>query len=313
MEKKYSKVPSTDGIHDLHVILWKPKDDSSIKAVLQISHGMVEFMERYDSFATSLVENGYVVIGHDHLGHGKSVKDTSEWGYFVKKDASRVVVDDVHKIHCYSKKMYPNAKQILLGHSMGSFVARRYLITYGNDLDGAIIMGTGSQPAAALIAGKGVINLQKMIFGDKHKSDLIENIMFGAYNHRFSDDKHGKHWLTKDEKIVSWYCNEPGCSFTFTLNGYKMILDTITYIQKKKNLDKMPKELPMLLVSGEDDPVGNYGKGVKQAYHKYRKAGIQNIAMHLYPNDRHEILNELDRQKVYKDLQTWLDKISLSL
>lgn len=307
VEKLYTKVPSKDGIHKLNVVIWKPKDHTKVKAVLQISHGMIEFIERYDEFATYLVENGYAVVGHDHLGHGSTVNNQDEWGYFVKQEASQTVVEDVYRVTCKIKQIFPDTKLILLGHSMGSFIARRYLMTYGKELDAAIIMGTGSQPKLMLIAGKSIVKVLKFIYGDKHRSKFIEKVMFGTYNKRFSDNSMGKEWLTKDEEIRKWYCNEPGCTFLFTLNGYELILETLGFIQRQTNIDKIPKNLPIYIVAGKDDPVGNYGKGVERVYNVYKKSGIKDISIRLYENDRHEILNETDRQMVYKDILTWLD------
>lgn len=308
VEKLYARVPSKDGIHKLNVVIWKPQDNNKVKAVLQISHGMIEFIERYDEFATYLVQNGYAVVGHDHLGHGSTVSNQEKWGYFVEKEASKTVVEDVYRVTCKAKETFPGTKLILLGHSMGSFIARRYLMTYGKELAAAIIMGTGSQPKLTLFAGKLVIKIWKLIYGDKHRSKFIEKVMFGTYNKRFSDNSMGKEWLTKDEEIRKWYCNEPGCSFLFTLNGYQMILETLGFIQRQTNIDKIPKNLPIYIVAGKDDPVGNYGKGVEHVYNVYKRTGIKDISIRLFENDRHEILNETDRQMVYKDILTWLDQ-----
>lgn len=307
VEKLYTKVSSKNKIHKLNVVIWKPKDQTKVKAVLQISHGMIEFIERYDEFATYLVENGYAVVGHDHLGHGSTVNNQDEWGYFVEQEASQTVVEDVYRVTCKIKEIFPDTKLILLGHSMGSFIARRYLMTYGKELDAAIIMGTGSQPKLMLIAGKLIIKVLKLIYGDKHRSKFIEKVMFGAYNKRFSDNRNGKEWLTKDVEICKWYCNEPGCTFLFTLNGYELILETLGFIQRQTNIDMIPKNLPIYIVAGKDDPVGNYGKGVERVYNVYKKTGIKDISIRLYENDRHEILNEIDRQMVYKDILNWLD------
>ena len=310
VEKQYTKILSRDGIHKLNVVIWKPQRSNKVKAVLQISHGMIEFIERYDDFATYLVQNGYAVVGHDHLGHGSTVKSQDEWGYFAKENASQTVVEDVYRVTCKIKETFPNAKHILLGHSMGSFIARRYLMTYGNDLDAAIIMGTGSQPKITVMGGKLIIKIWKLIYGDKHRSKFIEKAMFGTYNKRFSDNSMGKEWLTKDEEIRKWYCKEPGCSFLFTLNGYQLILETLGFIQKQSNIDRIPKKLPIHIVAGKDDPVGNYGKGVEHVYNVYKKTGIKNLSIRLYENDRHEILNETDREIIYKDILDWLDRHS---
>lgn len=310
VEKQYIKIPSKDGIHKLNVIIWRPKYGNKVKAVLQISHGMIEFIERYDEFATYLVENGYAVVGHDHLGHGSTVNTQDEWGYFVKDNASHIVVEDVYRVTRKIKETFPNTKYILLGHSMGSFIARRYLMTYGSEIDAAIIMGTGSQHKLTVIGGKLIVKIWEIIYGDKHRSKFLEKVMFGTYNKHFSDNQFGKEWLTKDEEIRKSYCNDPACNFLFTLNGNQMILDTLGFIQNQSNIDKIPKNLPILIVAGKDDPVGNYGKGVEHVYNIYKKSGIKDISIRLYENDRHEILNETDREVVYKDIRDWLERHS---
>lgn len=308
VEKQYIKIPSKDGIHKLNVVIWKPKEVDKVKAVLQISHGMIEFIERYDAFARYLVQNGYVVVGHDHLGHGSSVNTQDEWGYFVEKNASRIVVEDVYRVTCKMKETFKNTKYILMGHSMGSFIVRRYLMTYGDKIDAAIIMGTGSQPKLAIIGGKLLVKIWKLKYGDKHRSIFLGDIMFGSYNKHFSNNPVGKEWLTKDEDIIKSYCNDPACNFLFTLNGNQMILDTLGFIQKQSNIDKIPKNLPILLASGKDDPVGNYGKGVQHVYKVYKKSGIKDLSIRLYDNDRHEILNETDRLIVYKEILDWMEQ-----
>lgn len=306
--KQYYKVPSTDGIHMLNTVVWRPENISEIKGIVQISHGMCEFMERYDEFAYVLAKEGYIVGGHDHLGHGKSVNNKEEWGYFAKDNASSMLVNDIHEVTKKLKKEYPHKKLFLIGHSMGSFLARRYLMTYPEELTAAIVMGSGSQPPVVLGFGQVVIKVYKLLFSEKHRSNIVEFLMFGKYNKKFSKNRNTMEWITKDNAIRKWYLNEPACTFKFTLNGYQLILDTLGYIQKTKIIARIPKNLPILLTSGQDDPVGNYGKGVKKIYKNYKKAGIKEVTLKLYPHDRHEILNEIDRKKVYQDILNWLSR-----
>ena len=295
---------SSNHKNTIHGVIWG--QEGVPKAILQIAHGMTEYIERYDEFARFMVDNGILVVGNDHIGHGKSVDSKDEWGYFAKKDGSACVVEDMHHLTKIMKKKYPEIPYYLLGHSMGSFMVRRYLMNYGDDLSGAIIMGTGNQPLPMVLGGKGLVKIETLLRGEKYRSKLVEIIMFGAYNKRIKDAKTPCDWLTSDVEIVEKYMNEPSCTFIFTLNGFDSLLDTILYIMKKRNIDKIPKNLPILMTSGEEDPVGNYGKDVKKLYKTMKDSGINNLELKLYEGCRHEILNEVTRKTAYKDILEWI-------
>jgi len=300
-----TKIASTDGINQLHIYTFIP--DGEIKAILQISHGMVEHIGRYKEFAEFLNKDGILVIGNDHLGHGYTAKE-EDLGYF-GSERSKTVVDDLYEVTKYSKKTYgQNLPYILLGHSMGSFMARRYLMTYGKELDGAIISGTGSQPGPVLSFGLGLAGLIKSIKGEKYHPDLLKTIAFGAYNKKINNPRTVSDWLCKDEKIVDIYCKDKFCSFDFTVDGYQTLFESIAFIQKKENIEKIPKNLPVLFFSGDMDPVGNYGKGVITAKKAFEKAGIKDVSMILYEGGRHEMLNEVERQDVYNDVLFWINE-----
>ncbi len=301
---KEIRLASKDGIHKLHVVIWEPQGE--VKAVLQISHGMTEMISRYDHFAGFLNTKGILVIGNDHLGHGETAGCDEDLGYFCPKNMSATVVADLHTVTEYAKKEYPNVPYFLLGHSMGSFMARRYLMTYGEELTASVIVGTGEQPKAVLAAGKAVTSVLQLFKGSRHRSKFVTLLSFGAYNDRFKESAHHCAWLTKDEKVWEFCANNKFCNFTFTLNGYKTLFDVLTFIQKKENIARIPKKLPIFMVAGTDDPVGNYGKGVRNVFTAYQNAGVEDIQMKLYETDRHEILNELDKETVYDDIYTWL-------
>ncbi|PHV72054.1 alpha/beta hydrolase [Sporanaerobium hydrogeniformans] len=298
--------PSKDEKHLLHAFLWQDRQVKA-KGILQISHGMIEYIGRYDEFATYLAKRGFIVAGHDHLGHGQSVNSPEEWGYFTQKDGSRMVVEDIYKLTTLLKKKFSSLPYYVLGHSMGSFMIRRYMMTYGKEIDGVIIMGTGKQSKANLIAGKAITTMIKAIKGEHYRSQFIADLMFGTYNKDFGKDKRGKEWLTREESFVAKYINEPSCSFLFTLNGVETLLNTILFIHDKHNISKLPKDLPMYIVSGAKDPVGNYGKGPRAVYEDYKAHGVEEIVLKLYPEDRHEILNEKDRGQVYEDIACHLE------
>lgn len=296
--------PSVDKKTKIHGYIWIPT--CPVRAVLQISHGMAEHISRYNDFARYLNTKGVLVVGNDHLGHGDSVNGPEDFGHFSEKNASKIVVMDLLKITRFIKNKYPGVPYFLMGHSMGSFFARRYIIDYGTKLDGAVIMGTGNQPPLAINTAKAIVEAFKIIFGPRFRSKAVSKLLFGSYNKRFQPVRTSEDWLTKDQRIVDEYINDPKCSFTFTLNGYETLLDIIMYVTDKKNISKMPKELPILIASGEEDPVGNYGEDVKKLYINFCDIGMEDVSMRLYPNDRHELLNETDRQQIYQDIWQWI-------
>ena len=308
MEKIEGYFLSTDGVHNIHTITWKP--DGEIKCVLQIVHGMVEFVDRYDHFARFLNEKGILVVGHDHLGHGKSVNNPNEWGYFSKEDSTNKVVGDIRQLYENTKKEYSNVPHMILGHSMGSYLLRTYLTKYSDDCDGVIIMGTGDEPKIATSFGKCFASLVAMFKGWDYRSSAVASLSQGGVYKNFdcTGKQPEKSWLTKDVEIVKWYYNEPACMYLFTLNGYYTLFDAVSIACDRKKMNLVKKELPMYIVSGSDDPVGNMEKGVKATYEGYASAGIKNLSMTLYKGDRHEILNETDKEKVMEDIYNWIEK-----
>lgn len=304
MIKKEFYIPSADGVHRLHVILWEP--DTEVKGVVQISHGMIEMVERYEDFALFLNRHGYAVIGNDHLGHGLTAGNNSDLGYICPSNMSATVVADLHRVTKCAKKKFKNVPYFLFGHSMGSFMARRYLMRYGMDVDGAILAGTGAQSSLILAIGNLQSGFVRMILGDRYRSRFLKASAFGSYQRRIPHPRTQSDWLTRDVDVVDFCLSNKYCNYLFTVNGYRTILEVLSYIQKKENIDRIPKEMPILLMSGGQDPVGNYGKGVKKVYDSYKKAGIQDVSMKLYPDDRHEILNELNKDIVYQNVLKWL-------
>ena len=305
MKKEEFYFDSNDGSTKIRALRFIP--DGEVKAVLQISHGMVEFIDRYENFAEYLTNNGFLVTGNDHLGHGGSVKDKSDWGYF-GKDGYNVVLNDLLKLTNITKELYPNVPYFLLGHSMGSFLARLYTIKYGNQLNGAIIMGTGQQSKGTLGVAKFLTKLVEKSKGERYRSRFLNGLALGAYNKKWEPSDTHVDWLTKDKDVCDWYYHEPRCHFIFTTNGFYNLFSLIEQIVDIKNIEQMPKDLPILVTSGEDDPVGNFGKDPTTLANIYKEVGIKDVELKLYPNDRHEILNEFDKDEVYKDLLDWLNK-----
>lgn len=297
---------SRDGITQIHGIEWVP--DGAVKAVLQMCHGMVEYIDRYDAFAEFLCAHGFYVVGHDHLGHGQSVKTEEDYGFFHETKGNEYVIGDMHKLREMTQKKYPGISYFMLGHSMGSFLIRQYMEFYGEGLAGVIVMGTGSQPEVVLAAGKMLCRGIAAFKGWHYRSAFVDNMAFGGYNKRFEPARTDKDWLTKDEKIVDAYRANPWCSFRFTVNAYYHMFRSIQYAQNKKNIREIPKKLPLFFVAGADDPVGNFGKSVEKAARICKKCGVEDVSIKLYEGDRHEILNEMDRQQVFTDLLEWMEE-----
>ena len=298
---------SSCGTTKIHAVKYIPPKE--IKAILQIAHGMVEYIERYEDFALYLASNGILVTGHDHLGHGKSVNNKEDLGYFSKEDGNRVLLYDMYQLTQLTKESYPDIPYFLLGHSMGSFYARQYLCKFGSELTGAIIMGTGNQPKALLQAGCALIHTIALLKGWRYRSSLVDNMAFGSYNTSFEPARTTKDWLSKDTHQVDLYVADELCGFTFTLNAYLNMFRGMVKLHDKKLLSKMPKELPVFFVAGKDDPVGNFGKGVLEVANLFQKLGMNNLKTKLYSGDRHEILNETDRNMVYEDILSWISSL----
>ncbi len=305
--KQHFHYKSSDGIHKINGYRWLP-DQGTYLGIVQIVHGMAEYVDRYDDFARFLCDNGYIVVGEDHLGHGDSVNNPQEWGYFAKNDGFDYIIRDLHALHIKQAREFPDLPYFFLGHSMGSFLTRIYVSLYGKSLAGAIIMGTGNQPWALAFAGKILASIVGAFKGNKYRSTFINNLAFGSYNKKFKPSRTPYDWLTKDEAIVDAYRNEPRCTFIFTVSAYKELFDGIMYVSKKSNAAKTPSDLPLLLTSGAKDPVGGFGKGVVHVYDMYKAAGSNDVSIQLYDDDRHEILNETDRHQVYQDVLAWLTR-----
>lgn len=296
---------SRDGEHKVHAVRWIPDTEKPV-CILQIVHGMAEYIDRYDHFANYLADRGILVVGDDHLGHGKTVKPGEPFGYFCKEDAPTVLVRDEHRLKKMTQEQYAGVPYLILGHSMGSFITRNYLIKYGTGIDGAMIVGTGMHTKLGLRVGLFILGMQKMVFGAKHVSTLMNGVSFGTYNKRIESPKTSVDWLSRSEDNVKEYVKDPMCGFTFTVNGFQTLYRLIYSLHDRDKLDKMPKNLPVFFLAGEDDPVGNYGKNVEQVYRSFKEIGMENVQIKLYPKDRHEILNEVDKEDVYGDIYRWI-------
>ncbi|MGN0317683.1 MAG: alpha/beta fold hydrolase [Lachnospira sp.] len=309
VNKRETFFKSCDKKTRIHVVLWLPDKKKYPKpvAVLQIAHGMQDYAERFSALAEYMAEKGILVVGNDHLGHGKSINTEDDYGYFRKYKPEDALVTDMHRLTSIMKKKFPGVPYFLAGHSMGSFMTRKYISIYGDELDGAILIGTGNQPGIVVGAGIIISDIIGLIKGERYRSQLISKLMFGAYNSRIPGNRTKFDWLTRDESIVDAYIKDKSCTFLFTINGYKGLLRTIRFTENKKNIAIIPNSLPVLMVSGDADPVGNYGRDVVKAYETYHK-NIDDVELILYEDGRHEICNELNKEEVYEDMYDWIMK-----
>lgn len=304
VKKEEFTFDSRDGKTKLHAVRWVP--ECKVVCILQIVHGMSEYIERYEDMAQFFAGRGILVTGDDHLGHGKSVSEDGEYGYFCEQDPATVVVRDVHRLKKMTQEDYPGIPYVILGHSMGSFILRNYLFRYGTGIEGAVICGTGSRSNFQNLVCQAVAAVVGVALGEKHTAKIIDRLAFGSYNKRIENPKTSFDWLCTDEKVVEAYEKDELCGFIFKVNGFKTLFQLLGRLNKKENLDKMPKNLPVHFVSGDMDPVGDYGEGVRKAYEDFRRAGMERVSIKLYPGGRHEILNEKNKIQIYEELYPWI-------
>ena len=296
--------PSADGKTAIHAVEWLPEGD--IAAVLQISHGVSEYILRYEPFAIWLTERGFAVIGHDHLGHGDSVAEGAPRLHFGPKGSWTWVVDDIHTLRQRSGDKFSGVPYFLLGHSMGSFLARTYLIRYPGTVNGAIIMGTGQMSPLLIAGGRLVAAMEGKRLGDSAASPLVAQLSFASYNKLFAPNRTTFDWLSVNEENVDRYIADPLCGGNASVGLFGEMLGGMNFIAKAEHLKQMDPSIPVLFISGEMDPVGDCGKGVKLAYESFCTTGVQDVSLKLYPELRHEILCEKEKELVFEDIYQWL-------
>ena len=289
-------LPSSDGIHTLAAWCWTPQ---APVGVIQLSHGMCEYTLRYTDFAARMCDAGFAVVGHDHLGHGQTARSREELGYITDaKDPATCLVKDVHAVNAWIRSTFPDLPIILYGHSMGSFIARLALTAYKDAWDAAVISGTAG-PEAPTGAGKLLCRVLGLL-GKHNRSNLLYTIAFGAYDKPFKDEGIKNAWLTRDHAVIEKYNADPFCAYRFTVNGYLTLFTLLGAVSSKDWAKRMPLDLPMLLVSGEDDPVGNFGKGVRHVEARLRQAGASELSSMYFVGMRHEPHNETDNDNFYE-------------
>lgn len=296
--------PSADHKTQIHAVEWLP--ENTVQAVLQISHGVSEYILRYEPFAEYLAVRGFAVVGHDHLGHGGSMAPDGSPMYFGPKGSWNWVVQDIETRRTLAKQKFPTLPYFLLGHSMGSFLARTYLIQHPGTVDGAILMGTGQMASALIAGGKAVAAIESLRVGESNASPLVQQLAFGTYNKLFAPNRTGFDWLSVNTENVDRYIADPLCGGNPSIGLFREMLGGMSFIAKPEQLKRMDIATPILFISGEMDPVGDCGKGVKRAYSSFQKAGVQDVSLKLYPELRHEILCESCCETVFDDIYQWL-------
>lgn len=295
---------SSTGKNKIHARMCVP--DAEPRAIVQIIHGIAEYIDRYDEFMSFLADNSIIAVGTDHLGHGKSIESEEQTGFFAYDNGWDYAVRDEEVLRLAMHENYPELPIIVFGHSMGSFMARTLLIRYPDAFNAAIISGTGNQGAALVNGGLFMGNLVTGLKGAHHYSKFLNNLAFGSYNKIYDNPKTEYDWLSRDEANVQKYIDDPLCGFIPSCSLFRDMMTGVKFITNKKNLTAMNKDMPVYFMSGDMDPVGECGKGVQKAYNNFLEAGMKDVSIKLYPGGRHEMLNEINKDEVYTDILAWL-------
>lgn len=303
MQQEWEIVSKTDGLR-LSGYLMVPEHP---KAVLQIAHGMCEHKERYIPFMQYMAEHGYVCEIHDHRGHGKSIRDSKDLGYFYE-NGGEALVEDLHQVTQELKQKFPGLPYFLFGHSMGSMGVRCYTKKYDEELDGLVVCGC---PSSNPMAGAGLFleRLLKLFKGGHAHSALFDRLFSGGFEKPFAAENTPHAWICADKEVVKTYNEDPFCNFTFTLNGYEALLWLVKNTYSKKGWCKKKPELPIHFISGSDDPCMISKEKFAEAVELLKSVGYTSVTSKLYEGMRHEILNEIGKEQVYADILEFYDKI----
>ena len=300
-------LPSSDGITQLNAYVWTPEPGTEIKALLQLCHGMCEHIKRYEAFAEVLTEAGYAVIGHDHLGHGGAVIDDAHHCYFSKENGYENVVEAMHRLTEEGKRRFSGVPNFILGHSMGSFMLRYYLTKYSSEVAGAVVMGTGWIPASLAAAGGFFSRVSVRMRGELYPSPFLAKLMLGNFNKPFAPNRTPVDWLSRDPAVADAYMADPRCGETFTAKANQDFYGVIKKLARGEGLENIRKDLPVLLISGSEDPVGG-AAAVPKVRDQYVELGLTDVTMVLMEGDRHEVLNELDKEVTYQTIIDWMNE-----
>ena len=310
MQKEDFYFLSSDNSTKIHAIECQNKT-SKITHILQIIHGMTEYIDKYIPFIEYLTSFGFIVVGHDQLGHGSSFTSSENQGYFGEPDPNMNLIEDIHKLRTITQEKYKDLPYFILGHSMGSYLLRQYITIYNdNNIAGILLLGTGFVNPCVTSLGLKLISIWACFKGWKHKSNFINNIVSGNEIKKY--DTTGKDlnnsWLTRDPEMALKLINDKKSNFIFTLNGFYGLLKCVNYVCNNSNLVKIKSSLPILFLSGKGDLIGDYGKGVIKSAEIMKSIGSIDVTVRLFENDRHELLNEIDRKDVYEYIISWIEQ-----
>lgn len=287
--------------------VWSPVEGMVHKGIVQIAHGMMEHSGRYRRLAMALGEAGYVVYASDHRGHGHTVKRQDDVGH-LELDGLRWVVQDLRHLTMLAREQFPDLPLFLMGHSLGSFIVQQYICQYGAEIDGVVLSGTTGRPGGVIRIASWLARREIRKQGPRHRSDRLHNLTFGSYNKGFAPARTPYDWLSRDEAEVRLYMEDPLCGGTCTAGFYNEFFQLMSNLQRVEDARAIPHNLPIYLFAGDKDPVGQRGKSVSRLASWYRRVGLRDVTCTLYPNGRHEMCNELNREEVTADLISWLDQ-----
>ena len=296
--------PSSDGKNSIYTTWFLP-DDAKVRAVVQIAHGMTEYIGRYEALAQTLTDAGFAVCGNDHLGHGKSASCPEDLGFFGEKDGLGFILDDLHAMTCMTKRRFPDVPFFLLGHSMGSFLCRLYATRFGYELDGLVILGTGG-PNPLLGLGKFLAKMIAFFKGPRHRSKMLVKLSFMGYNSRYGKGVDKRSWLTRDESVYPVYAKDSFCNYIFTVSAYKELFRMLGECNSKEWFTSFPKDMPTYIASGAQDPVGDFGEGPAYVAETLKENGVKDVTLHLYEGARHELHHETNYDEFASELLAWL-------
>ncbi len=305
MKRTSFTIKTTDEV-TLNGYQWE-NDNGQAHGMIQIAHGMAEHILRYDAFSQFLTDNGWIVYGIDHRGHGESIANIDDKGFFAETNGFEKVVHDMKLLTDKIKENHPDLPLFIFGHSMGSFLTRRYTQVFEEDIAGIILSGTGGSKGLIGKIGLQIAKFEAWRTGVRTPSPLLDKLTFGQYNKKFKPARTKFDFLSRDDAEVDTYIADELCGFICTAGFFVDLISGLNTIHEAKELDKMDRQLPVFIISGDEDPVGDHGKGVKKVYESFVKRD-QPVTLRLYEGARHELLNEKNREEVYEGILKWLEQ-----
>ncbi|MCK5220122.1 MAG: alpha/beta hydrolase [Candidatus Aminicenantes bacterium] len=291
----------------IFVYRWLPDEKKKLKCIVQISHGMAEHAGRYKRYAEYMNSIGIGVYANDHRGHGKTAGSLEKVGYFPDKDGWDFVVSDMFLLTEKIRDTHPGIAVFLQGQSMGSFLARDYIARDGSKVDGVILTGTAGDPGIKGSMGILAAKLFSKLLGRRHRDRILDKSVFGSYNKQFKPARTKFDWLTSDESEVDKYISDEYCGGIFTSGFFLYLFTGLKKVNKKENFRSIPNELPIMLISGKKDPLGEDLKGVERVISSFKEAGIKDVEYKFYKSGRHEMLHEINRDEVFTDISEWIN------